>query len=333
MSFVVTLSHFTPGVRLDGHPWTTAIIEESALERGTFAVIDSQALSPVDADPTKPATRNFTTTKATREAGWYRVKFQDAEGNQQISGAVYSPIQGTLTEAGNPTRLYARNAVRHQIRDGLPIGDAVPQAFNMVRLEPLSDQIPTLEQEATPTATRFQVRYDLVPTEQYMTVKAVPGTLVAYVDGSWSPTAPAQDVDDNGNFTLPVPPLRQLLVTYAWQYLSDGEIDNFIEEGRRWLREFSTIESIPDGLTSALVLYASARALRALERSATIANLKAGDTQTDFADLATKYDKAADSLEKRAEKDREQFYSRGPEPLEPNVEITTLAIDRFEPFR
>lgn len=333
MTYVVTLSSFTPGVRLDGKPWTQAVIEEGPLERGTFTAIDTQALSPVDANPEHPATRSFTTTKATREAGWYRIRFEDGEGHAQLSGAVYSPIQGVLTPAGNPTRLYARNAVRHQVRDGMPIGDAVPQPFNMVRLEPLTDQIPTAEQEATPTHTTFQVRFDLVPTQGRMTVHAVPGSLVAYVDGSWTPTAPTSDVDDNGNFTLPVAPLKQLYVTYAWQYLSDGEIDNFVEEARRWLREFTTIEQVPDGLTSALVLYASARALKALERSANIANMKAGDAAIDFSELSKNYAKVAEGLEARAEKDREQYYSRGPEVLEPFAEATPLAIDAFEPLR
>jgi hypothetical protein len=122
-------------------------------------------------------------------------------------------------------------------------------------------------------------------------------------------------------------------VTYAWQYLSDGEIDNLVEEARRWLREFATLEAIPDGLTGALVRYASALAIKALERSANIANMKAGDTAVDFSKLAENYNKLAGSLEARAEKDREQFYSRGPEPLEPFVDAGPLCIDPYEPLR
>lgn len=331
MSYVVTLSSFTPGVRLDGKPWTQAVIEEGALERGTFAPIDTQALLPLDLNPEAPIPRSFTTTKATREQGWYRIKFQDAAGNSQVSGAVYSPVQGQLGPAGNPTKLSARNAVRHQVRDGIPSGDAQPVPFNMVRLEALTDQIPP--EPATPTQTVFQVRYDLVPTQNHMTVQPVPGTLVAYVDGSWTPTAPVADVDQNGNFTLPAAPLRTLLVTYAWQYLSDGEIDNFVERARQWLREFPTVAQVPDGLSHALTQYAAALALRGLARSANIANQKAGDTDVSFSDLARTYTAEADALEKRAETDREQFYSRGPEPLEPFSEAEGLAIDSYEPLR
>jgi hypothetical protein len=221
--------------------------------------------------------------------------------------------------------------VRHQIRDGVATGDAVPVPFNMVRLEQLTDQIPP--EEATPTHTTFQARFDLVPTQEHMTVQVVPGTLVAYVDGSWSPTFPSADVDGNGNFTLPAPPRAQLLITYAWQYLSDGEIDNFVEEARRWLREFPTVNEVPDGLIGALTRYASALALRALERSATIADQKAGDTQINFSDIAKAYSAEAKALTERAEKDREQFYSRGPEPLEPFVEGGAFHIDGYEPLR
>ena len=225
------------------------------------------------------------------------------------------------------TALSARNAVRHQVRDGAPSGQ---QPFNMVRLEPLTDQIPAT---ATPTQTVFQVRYDLVPTQEHMTVTAVPSTLTAFVDGTWAPTRPTLDVDRNGNFTLPVPPMSALFVTYGWQYLADSEIDNFVEEARRWLREWNEVSEIPDGLFGALTRYASSLALRALQRTANIADQKAGDTEISFNDLAKSYATQAKEMEASAQTAREQFYSRGPESLEPFVESEPLRIDRFEPLR
>jgi hypothetical protein len=225
------------------------------------------------------------------------------------------------------TVLSARNAVRHQVRDGAPSGQ---QPFNMVRLEPLTDQIPAT---ATPTQTVFQVRYDLVPTQEHMTVTAIPNTLTAFVDGSWAPTTPTLDVDRNGNFTLPHPPFSALLVTYGWQYLADGELDNFVEEARRWLREWNEVSEIPDGLFGALTRYASALALRALQRTANIADQKAGDTDISFSDLAKSYATQAKELEARAEADRKAYYSRGAEVEEPFAESEALHIDRFEPLR
>jgi hypothetical protein len=230
----------------------------------------------------------------------------------------------------NATVLTARNAVRHQIRDGLSTLDATPVPFNMVRLEPLTDQVSIA---ATPTQTVFQVRYDLVPTQEHMTVTAVPATLVAFVDGSWTPTLPTKDVDAYGNFTLPSAPVKELLVSYAWQYLSDGEIDQFVEESRRWLREFGEVSQIPDGLTGALARYASALALRALMRTANIADQKAGDTGINFSDLAKSYATQAKELETRAQADRDAFYSRSSEALEPFVESGGLAIPGYQPLR
>lgn len=333
MTFVVSLSGFSPGIRYDGKVWTQAVIEEAALEVGPFSVIDTQTISPPYTAPEQPPTLNFTTTKATRASGWYRVTFKDEAGNAQQSGAVFSPVQGQTTAGGNPTKASARNAVRHQIRDGMPLGDSVPVPYNMVRLEPLTDQIPA--EQATPTQTVFQVRYDLVPTQDHMTVQPVPGTLVAYVDGSWTPTAPTVDVDQNGNFTLAVPPLKSLQITYAWQYLSDGEIDNFVEEARRWLREFGELTQIPDGLAHALTRYAAGLALNALSRSANIADQKAGDTEIKFSDLAKTWAKQAAELLKQAEGERQAFYSRGPESEEPFVGDNNhgLHIDAYEPER
>ncbi len=232
---------------------------------------------------------------------------------------------------GSPTVASARNAVRHLIRDGMPSGDATPVAFETVRLEDLSDQIPLA---AIPPQTVFQVRFDRVPTQRYITVQAVPSTLVAYVDGSWAPAPPTVDVDGNGNFTLPAAPTSQLLVSYAWQYFSDGAVDLHVDQARGWLREFTSITLIPDGLAHVLTRYAAAQALRALARQATLALVRAGDSEVDFSALAKAYITEANALEKTARTEREQFYSRGPEVLDPTaVDVSSLAIDPYEPRR
>lgn len=232
--------------------------------------------------------------------------------------------------AALPPTPNARNTVRHLLRDGTPWLDATPVPFNMVRLEELSDQI---QQTATPTQTVFQLRFANVPTEQYMTVSAVPGTLVLYVDGSWAPTAPTVDVDLNGNFTLPVPPVTELMATYAWQYFSDGAVDQYVDQARQWLREFTTVALVPDGLMPALTHYAAALALRSLARQANIADLRAGDSEVSFSDLAKSYITQAAAMEKLAEGEREAYYTRGPEALAPAVDVSSLVIDPFEPLR
>lgn len=89
-TYVISLQGFQPGARFDGLPWTDARIEEGTTSAGPWTVLETQALSPVDADPTAPATRSFTTALATSPYGWFRVVFEDAANHEQASGSVYS---------------------------------------------------------------------------------------------------------------------------------------------------------------------------------------------------------------------------------------------------
>lgn len=250
----------------------------------------------------------------------------------RISGPPRRPLKLDPSGSANPSIDSARNAVRHRVRDGVPVLDTVPVPFNMVRLESLDDQIAAVP---TPTQTVFQVRFDDVPTQRYMNVQVCPGTLVAFVDGSWTPITPTQDVDVNGNFRLAVPPISQLRITYAWQYLSDGEINSFIDEARQWLREFTAVASVPDGLVPALVSYASYRALTALAVTAgRLTLIRGGQEEVDWSKLASAWQKSADSENKAACAERAAYYTQGPEALDPTAGgFDAPAIDPYEPLR
>jgi hypothetical protein len=226
------------------------------------------------------------------------------------------------------TTQQARDQVRTVIQDGKASGDAA--AFAVVRREPLTDQIPNV---ATPTLTTFLIRFSQVPTEEYVTVYAIPGTLVAYLDGNPTPIAPTSDVDANGNFTLPTPPTVSLEVSYAWQYFTDVDVDTFVNAGRAWLRDYPSVDQVPDGLTEALIAYAASRALRALNRKLTLATAKAGDAQVDFSDLAKALQAQADAQEKLAAQARKDYYSRADQTLQPGVDISTFHIPPYQPLR
>ena len=93
MSQVVTFEAFVPPPRYDSLPWTEVLIEEGLTETGTFTLIDTQALSPVDSDPANPAARSFTTELADDAMGlWYRLIFKDATGDETVPT---DPIQNT----------------------------------------------------------------------------------------------------------------------------------------------------------------------------------------------------------------------------------------------
>lgn len=87
-TYVVSLEGFTGGARYDGLSWTDARIEQGDSADGPWVSLGSQVLAP-DADPTQPATHDFTTTNASSPIGWFRVVFVDAAGHEQESGAVY----------------------------------------------------------------------------------------------------------------------------------------------------------------------------------------------------------------------------------------------------
>jgi len=92
MTQVVTLQGYRPSPRYDGIPWTQARIEEGTASVGPWALLETKNLSPVDADPSNPATRNFTTELAGDGELWYRVVFKDATGDL---GQPSYPVQNT----------------------------------------------------------------------------------------------------------------------------------------------------------------------------------------------------------------------------------------------
>jgi hypothetical protein len=98
---VVTFTDYTPVPRFDGIPWTTVMIEESDSETGPWNLIDTQNLVPVDADPTDPMSRSFTTSNATLDVGvgWYMVSFGDVNNNVQETPPTFNgvPIEWTPT--------------------------------------------------------------------------------------------------------------------------------------------------------------------------------------------------------------------------------------------
>ena len=93
---VVSFVRYQPPARFDALPWTEARIEESDEEEGTYTQIDTYALIPVDADPTDPAYRSFTSELGTADDYWYRIVFADADGDTSVATL---PIQNAAGAA------------------------------------------------------------------------------------------------------------------------------------------------------------------------------------------------------------------------------------------
>lgn len=218
----------------------------------------------------------------------------------------------------------ARNAVRTLIQDGQVPGEA---PWNLVRLEDLSDQI---EPAATPTGKRFTLRFSRVLGGQ-VSVQAVPGTLVAYIDGAPSPVAPAQDADANGVFELAVAPVNRLQVTYAWQLLGDASVDRFVAQAVAWLG-MGDITEVPARLQVALTHWAAADALMAIARRVTLADQSAGEAEASLSQLAERCSDLAKQYRKDAIKARDDYY-QDPAKEQPAATALGLDIPRYEPWR
>jgi len=153
-TYVVSFTDYQPVPRFDDMPWSTVMIEESDSETGDYVLIDTQALSPLDADPSNPMARSFTTDKATLEHGWYRVLFGDANNNIVETTPTFNgePIEwtptlqdvghivlirtndnngntlGTFTDQTRPTDEQCRVLIQKAVDDCLPlIGSDIPE--------------------------------------------------------------------------------------------------------------------------------------------------------------------------------------------------------------
>lgn len=79
---------FKPAKRYDGVPFTYVVVQESS-DTITWADIDTINFSDPDADPSNPQARNFTTTQATLDSGYYRLRWLDASTGIFVSDPVH----------------------------------------------------------------------------------------------------------------------------------------------------------------------------------------------------------------------------------------------------
>lgn len=103
MTQVVTLDGYTPPPRFDDNAWTAALVQHSATETGSYVLVESFTLDPVDTDPTNPLTRSFTTELGLPDY-WYRIVWEDSDGDQSDPT---SPVQNTSGNVPEPVTAYA----------------------------------------------------------------------------------------------------------------------------------------------------------------------------------------------------------------------------------
>lgn len=93
MTQVLTITGQTPPARADDLAWTQARLEQADTEGGSYTLLQTFDLNPVDGDPAHPQTRSFTSEDAT-VGKWYRIVWADEDGDLSGPGA---PVEFTGT--------------------------------------------------------------------------------------------------------------------------------------------------------------------------------------------------------------------------------------------
>jgi hypothetical protein len=97
MTYTRTFEGYAPPKRYDGLPFVSVTIREASAAAGPYTTIDTKALSPIDANPATPATRNFTTDDATLPNGWYLIVWTDGAGATFDSEPVAAGLGASAT--------------------------------------------------------------------------------------------------------------------------------------------------------------------------------------------------------------------------------------------
>lgn len=151
--------------------------------------------------------------------------------------------------------------------------------------------------------------------------------LGVFVNGS-QVTATADDVatTNTGSFTLSSAPSMTgrdaVTATYYYQWFVDSELDSFLQNAATWLGFSTTYITIPDGLNAAALRFAAqeayeAAAMRYSTRMAQTYKLEDAPSEDILKSVAAFKD-SADGFLAKAEKMRDDYYTRQGQSLAPN---------------
>lgn len=160
MAYTRSFIDFTPPRRFDETPFDRVSVEESAELEGTYAVLETVALEPLDDDPAAPVPRSFTVTSAVLERGWYRLRWQDADGGQALAEPVYFPEDWlpSLAQVGAQIRARTVNDVGKELgtftAETRPTAEQVDKLIQTVAEEVLDVFAGTIPLSSYPAARR-----------------------------------------------------------------------------------------------------------------------------------------------------------------------------------
>jgi hypothetical protein len=238
LSYVRNFVGYRPGERDDGLPWTTAKIYEApdvSGAPGSWTLIDTITLSPVDTDPTEPAVRNLTTTHATLTVGWYRVIFTDAAGDQELTTPVaYPPVD---TPYFTPAEIRARYSA---LANTTTYPDATIDARRLEveeRLERLCDvafvpRVVTGERVSGNGSTRLEVKHTKLraitaATDSGATVDLTDAVVAGdtfYLAAGWTQGVSNLTVTYTHGYDSPPPAVKEAAMLWVRELLIKGPV-------------------------------------------------------------------------------------------------------------
>ncbi len=118
MTTVLSFTDYTPPARNDDVPWSEALVQQSDTSGGTYALIDTLALDPLDSDPKVPQSRDLTTYLASSTPGkWYRIIWQDSLAHQSLPTTPIQQLGNDVTPFTDATELFRILRVRQPSQD------------------------------------------------------------------------------------------------------------------------------------------------------------------------------------------------------------------------
>ncbi len=175
MSTVLTFPGYTPPARNDNEPWTEALVQQADASDGSYALIDTLTLDPVDTDTTQPQERHLTTYEASDTPGkWYRIIWQDALAHQSLPTAPLQTLNNDVTPFTDATELFRVLRVRQPSQDQT---DAANRVILVAAQEIMSEiDLSSLELTAGDVAVCQSVNLDRA-ADLWRHTESAPGVL------------------------------------------------------------------------------------------------------------------------------------------------------------
>ncbi len=175
MSTVLTFPGYTPPARNDNEPWTEALVQQADTSDGSYALIDTLTLDPVDTDTTQPQERHLTTYEASDTPGkWYRIIWQDALAHQSLPTAPLQTLNNDVTPFTDATELFRVLRVRQPSQDQT---DAANRVILVAAQEIMSEiDLSSLELTAGDVAVCQSVNLDRA-ADLWRHTESAPGVL------------------------------------------------------------------------------------------------------------------------------------------------------------